>query len=1014
MNETTLEAAVDEIRQACEAEPPERTPFFFLVGAGISAPSIPLAQAITNECESKARNRNPNRQGPNGSSPMQGYSHWMQQAFPQPAMRQRYLRELMERSPISLSNYLLAHLLSEKKVASMVVTPNFDNLLSRALSLFGVPHVTCDHPGTVERIDSERPDVQLLHVHGTFWFYDCCNLTDEIADRTQVSPLSSSSISEKLHELLSRRSPIVVGYSGWEGDVLTKALKRRLQGRLGTKLYWFCYSRADAELVPAEIRNHRDVMMVLPQVPTVRTTSLAPVVGGVQGELQAAQMASAATAELREERLAADRVFRQLLTAFNCEAPLLTRDPLGFFADQLKESLPRLSGEEGAVFFFDAILRRVEEARSWDRQNSARLELLEQVRDAMRRGRYSEAVDRSRALVIPDLPPRQLRELVDAMAEAARHAGSAEALAVNERLLELVDALERSSPQEPELDELAATSFLRRMSALHSLNRNEEVARLGVEAQLRRFMSSTALEVQRSVLLLSSLHAAAMGRLGRYGESAALYHDVIQRFSAARDPELLEIVDLTRVDLSSVLLELGQVTEALALCEEMLARTRSASDTRARAVAGLTLSKKAALLASLGRTEEALAACDELLSLGEVETTWGRNLEEIGLITRAELLASLGRYEDGLADCVEVVRRGMQRPELDRGDLLSLALAIKGMILSALGRNEEALTACREAIACAPEANEEARVVVKTYASLGMGAALLETGRNEEALRAIDDSIQGIGDAPGYFLRACLSRALANKAYALVNLWANQEALDASTEAIKLARGFSGGMAVDTEVSALLVRGVALGRVDRPKESLDAYDEARSYLERLPTPRRAQLAPKIQLGRAMALNRLGRREEVLSEIDGFLRTADSAPELVTPLVLSEALLYRAAALVGSRRFNDALTTIDEALSPGTVHETTRRELRFLHAAALTGLGRFQEAFTLLGELRDAVEARSKEEAGQGGPKATGMDTGATTTRVDAADAVHSRTILERVEKLLKLIQSAPTQTKGSQ
>ncbi len=43
MNEMTLEDAVDELRHTCESHPSEQSPFFFLVGAGISALSIPLA-----------------------------------------------------------------------------------------------------------------------------------------------------------------------------------------------------------------------------------------------------------------------------------------------------------------------------------------------------------------------------------------------------------------------------------------------------------------------------------------------------------------------------------------------------------------------------------------------------------------------------------------------------------------------------------------------------------------------------------------------------------------------------------------------------------------------------------------------------------------------------------------------------------------------------------------------------------------------------------------------------------
>jgi hypothetical protein len=49
------------------------------------------------------------------------------------------------------------------KVANLVFTTNFDDFLSRALNLFGKPHIVYDQPGTFEKIDPERDDIQLIH-----------------------------------------------------------------------------------------------------------------------------------------------------------------------------------------------------------------------------------------------------------------------------------------------------------------------------------------------------------------------------------------------------------------------------------------------------------------------------------------------------------------------------------------------------------------------------------------------------------------------------------------------------------------------------------------------------------------------------------------------------------------------------------------------------------------------------------------------------------------------------------
>ena len=52
-----------------------------------------------------------------------------------------------------------------------------------------------------------------------------------------------------LDRVLSNRSPLIMGYSGWSGDVFVGALKRRLTRELPYNIYRF-YLRRD-ELAPA-------------------------------------------------------------------------------------------------------------------------------------------------------------------------------------------------------------------------------------------------------------------------------------------------------------------------------------------------------------------------------------------------------------------------------------------------------------------------------------------------------------------------------------------------------------------------------------------------------------------------------------------------------------------------------------------------------------------------------------------------------------------------------------------
>jgi tetratricopeptide (TPR) repeat protein len=56
-------------------------------------------------------------------------------ALPHASQRQRYFKERIVGKPISHANFRLAHLLSEKRLATLLVTPNFDDFLPRAAAL---------------------------------------------------------------------------------------------------------------------------------------------------------------------------------------------------------------------------------------------------------------------------------------------------------------------------------------------------------------------------------------------------------------------------------------------------------------------------------------------------------------------------------------------------------------------------------------------------------------------------------------------------------------------------------------------------------------------------------------------------------------------------------------------------------------------------------------------------------------------------------------------------------------
>lgn len=268
MRRLTLREAVLEIGQAVSGRKPagDPCPFFFMVGAGISTPSIPLAAAIQKRCKAEARKYGKSSL-PFSRRPIDTYSHFMEQAYPSPADRRRYLKSLAERATISNANFRLAHLLRTGKLGSLAVTTNFDDLLARALTRQYDPPVVIDDEYLLPRFEPNSKEIQILQIHGSYRSTACCNLTNEIRGRSRGSRATSFTMASALDDILKRRSPIVVGYAGWREDAFMTALKRRLSIEVGTNLYWFCYRRSDADPLPAWLINHRGVRVIVPEDP---------------------------------------------------------------------------------------------------------------------------------------------------------------------------------------------------------------------------------------------------------------------------------------------------------------------------------------------------------------------------------------------------------------------------------------------------------------------------------------------------------------------------------------------------------------------------------------------------------------------------------------------------------------------------------------------------------------------------------------------------------------------------
>jgi tetratricopeptide (TPR) repeat protein len=410
----TLEQAVSQLVQvARDREIGRRRPYFFLTGAGMSHPPLPLAAAITQQCMEVASSFD-RGEPDDGCADSEPYSYWFATAFPNPHQRQRYLRQLIEDKPISSANLRLAHLLMSKELATLVVTVNFDDQLERAATIFGCPILVCDHPQTVGRIDSDSDDLQLVHAHGSFWFYDLCNVTDEVWGRAQRSETTTNTMASLLDATFAHHTPMVLGYGGWEGDVVMQALKRRLAGqRLAYQLFWFCYEASAVKSLPDWLTHHPDVVFVMPAVThstvAVRDSETQESPSGVEASQAETQPVLT---------LPAAMVLEKLIAGLGLDEPRLTADPLGFFADKLGASVASGQSEEGLkdIYLFESVIRKIERANLFLQAAGEFEKQLERARGLIRRSQMKEACEILKNLNVEQMQPEELqslRELLD-------------------------------------------------------------------------------------------------------------------------------------------------------------------------------------------------------------------------------------------------------------------------------------------------------------------------------------------------------------------------------------------------------------------------------------------------------------------------------------------------------------------------------------------------------------------------------------------------------------------------
>lgn len=635
----SLPTAMTEIYQTVDQHRRDGidSPFFFIVGAGISNPPIPLASAIEAACRQESSQYK--AQSPaHHLSAMESYSFWFESAFPDAAGRQRYLRKLMESSWISKANFRLAHILLDGTVARIVITPNFDDLLSRALTLFGERPIVSDHPSTLGRINPESKDVQIVHVHGSYWFYDCCNLADEIEDR--ASHVGTASVKSRLGELLHHRSPIVIGYSGWDNDVIMQALKQRLAERLGVNIYWFCYKKSQIEDLPDWLKCGGVKFVVADDD---CSEDAAEEGAQILGKVNLTSSPGSGGA------LQASEVFDEFIRRFKLPPPPLTKDPLGFFVDQLRRSLIADSSSEleQDTYAIRGVIDRLEKLREFEKNLdlSPQEISVERFRDAIRRSDYSQALIEVGNISIPELSPEVAKELMFAVLHAVSESESQ--VDIDERAYDFIITTAAHISQMDVLDEKDETTLafaLVGRAIAYAARDDKEREENCYKEVVNRFRSSAA-DILRYIVATARFNMAENKKSSGNSQEALRAFREIEHISKDDPDRRIEfIVSRSEYEIASILSESGNQQEALGVLSSLRHRLRYASSEEEVNFLAKVLIKQGVLLAKERLFSESLSAFEAARDLNSSYPQWQR-LRMFAMQAKLGMAAALAESE---------------------------------------------------------------------------------------------------------------------------------------------------------------------------------------------------------------------------------------------------------------------------------------------------------------------------------------------------------------------------------
>jgi hypothetical protein len=145
---------------------------------------------------------------------------------------------------------------------------------------------------------------------------------------------------------------------------------------------------------------------------------------------------------LKSSALDAPQVFSAMIESLELQPPLLTQDPLQHFKAHLENSLPQDEGAQQDPYGFQAVIAKIERAK--EQEQAQQPDVLEPIRDALRKAQYREAIQLAQAISLDGLKNDLQRQgLIMALWSAAFSLldDSAEGLLACQLIVDVYDSL---------------------------------------------------------------------------------------------------------------------------------------------------------------------------------------------------------------------------------------------------------------------------------------------------------------------------------------------------------------------------------------------------------------------------------------------------------------------------------------------------------------------------------------------------------------------------------------------